>query len=392
MEYLTRLLIHATHNKDYRYHPLCKWLKLVNLSFADDLILFCNGSLRSIQILHDGFTKFSQDSGLLANLSKSHIYFGGITSEEKKIILDCDNIEEGSFPLKYLGVPLRPTKWKVEDCIRIYWMSIFLLSQSVIHEIDRLCRNFLRGAKGNRSKLHLSSWDQWIDDLYLKGQSFWEYNLKADVSWYWRKLTKLKDFLSLDDLEASVLKGKLNVSILYNQLLQQDKISFAKVVWCRFFVLKHIFILWQLVHGHLLTWDNLMLCHVQMASTLCPVCESAVETHAHLFFYCIFSQKVMQRIRSWLGSAIWPTKFSDWLFWKDGRPKGILQRIAATTLAAAVYYIWLNRSSCIFYHFTLSVQKIDFLIKSCLKARMFSIVRQKIQVQEKLMFEFIQNL
>ena len=116
MEYLTRLLIQASHNKDFRFHPLCKWLKLVNLCFADDLIIFCKGSLRFVQILHDGFTNFSQASGLSANLTKSHIYFGGVIFEDKKSILDCVNIEEGSFLLKYLGVPLRPTKWKADDC------------------------------------------------------------------------------------------------------------------------------------------------------------------------------------------------------------------------------------------------------------------------------------
>ncbi|XP_062113702.1 uncharacterized protein LOC133824742 [Humulus lupulus] len=194
MEYLTRLLSLATHNKEFRLHPMCKSVHLVNLCFADDFILFSKGNLRSIQILFDGFAKFSQDSGLSANLTKSKVYFGGISAEDKKIILNYVNIEEGSFPLKYLGVTLRPTKWKATDCgviikkiqnrlhtwssrhlsfagrtqlihsillgIRKYWMSIFLLPQSVIHEIDRLCRNFLWGAKGNRTRIHCSSWEQ----------------------------------------------------------------------------------------------------------------------------------------------------------------------------------------------------------------------------------------
>ncbi|XP_062080593.1 uncharacterized protein LOC133785361 [Humulus lupulus] len=311
MEYLTRLLSHATHNKEFRFHPLCKSLHLVNLCFVDDLILFCKGNLRSIQILSDGFTKFSKDSGLFANLTKSQVYFGGISSEDKKSILTYVNIEEG---------------------IRMYWMNIFLLPQSVIHEIDRLCQKFLWGAKGNLNKLHCSSWDQ------------------------------------------------------------RDSITYAKVVWCKLSVSKHRFILWQTVLGHLLTRDNLLHCHVPMASSLGPVCKSVDESHAHLFFECIFSQKVLKHIRRWLGPALWPDKDTEWILWMDGKPKGMLRRIAADSLAAEVYFIWINRNSCIFDHCSLYVQRIDCMIKLCLKARLFSIMRLNLQVKEKLILEFFRNL
>ncbi|XP_062080565.1 uncharacterized protein LOC133785332 [Humulus lupulus] len=287
--------------------------EFVNLCFADDLIIFFKGSFRSVQLLHAGFTKFSQDSSLTMNLSKSHIYFGGVHSDEKKRIMECLNIEEGYFLLKYLGLFLRPTKWK---------------------EIDRLCRNFLWGAKGNRSKLHLSSWEQvylpksmggigfkegskwnatlmakyiwaistkqdslwvkWVETIYLKGKKFLLYSLQSNVSWYWRKLIKLRDAFSHDTLLASVTKGKLNTSILYNQMIHKEKASFAKVVWCKMSTPKHRFIIWQAVLGHLLTRDNLIKCHVQVDSSICPVCEMGIASHAHLFFDCSFSQKVMQ--------------------------------------------------------------------------------------------------
>ncbi|XP_062112716.1 uncharacterized protein LOC133823876 [Humulus lupulus] len=116
MEYLTRLLIQALHHKDFRFHPMCENLKLVSLCFADDLVMFCKGNIHLVQILQDGYSQFSHASGLTTNLAKSHVYFGGLKSKDKKNILDCLNIEEGSFPLKYLGIPLRPTKWKASDC------------------------------------------------------------------------------------------------------------------------------------------------------------------------------------------------------------------------------------------------------------------------------------
>ncbi|XP_062101035.1 uncharacterized protein LOC133806957 [Humulus lupulus] len=116
MEYLTRLLRLVSRHKDFRFHPMCKSLHLVNLFFVDDLILFCKGNLRSFQLLFDGFSRFSQNSGLIANLNKSQVFFGGISTEVKTSILSIVPIEEGTFPLKYLGVTLRPTKWKAADC------------------------------------------------------------------------------------------------------------------------------------------------------------------------------------------------------------------------------------------------------------------------------------
>ncbi|XP_062118319.1 uncharacterized protein LOC133831933 [Humulus lupulus] len=160
MEYLTRLLAHNTGKKGFGFHPLCKQLRLTNLCFADDLILFCKG----------------------------------VKDEAKLKILDLMQMDEGNFPLKYLGVHLRPTKWQAADCgvildklhknlnclasknlsfagraqlihsvllgIQNFWMSIFILPSKVTAAIDKCCRDFLWGSRGNRSKFHLPSWEK----------------------------------------------------------------------------------------------------------------------------------------------------------------------------------------------------------------------------------------
>ncbi|XP_062114173.1 uncharacterized protein LOC133825213 [Humulus lupulus] len=193
MDYLTRMFLKASKDKGFRFHPMCKSLNLVNLCSADDLLIFCKANPQSVQILHSALTEFSLTSGLSINLSKSRIYLGGLTDAAKEDVLNCTNLQEGSFPLKYLGVLLRPSKCKASDfeiilkkirlClnswasgnlsyasktqliqsvlmgIRNYWMNIFLLPQHVVRNIDRLCRNFLWGMKGTRSKFHLASWD-----------------------------------------------------------------------------------------------------------------------------------------------------------------------------------------------------------------------------------------
>ncbi|XP_062084837.1 uncharacterized protein LOC133790985 [Humulus lupulus] len=385
MEYLTRLLNQASHHKEFRYHPLCKNLQLVNLCFADDLILFCKGNLKSVQILFEGFLKFCRCSGLEANLSKSQVFFGGVAAEVRTEILRSVALGEGSFPLKYLGVSLRPKRWLIADYgeiikkiknrlhvwasrhlsfagrtqlifsvlqgIRNYWMNIFLLPISAVHEIDRLYRNFLWGEKNNRSKFHCSSWSQvclpkvlgglgfkegsiwnkvlmakylwalsskqdvlwvkWIDGVYLKGTSIWAYHLKSDVSWYWRKVCYLREIFSVNALESSATHGKLNLKLLYNNLLQKDPVGYAKAVWSSSSVPRHRFILWQSILGHLLTRDNLVRCQIEVNSMTCPVCERGEETHKHLFFYCVFSHRIWELIKSWIGPEIWPNQWDN---------------------------------------------------------------------------------
>ncbi|GJZ62659.1 hypothetical protein Tco_0618796, partial [Tanacetum coccineum] len=41
------------NNDDFKYHHGCKELKLVNLCFADDLMIFCHGDVTSAGVVND---------------------------------------------------------------------------------------------------------------------------------------------------------------------------------------------------------------------------------------------------------------------------------------------------------------------------------------------------
>uniref|UniRef100_A0A803PUN2 Reverse transcriptase n=1 Tax=Cannabis sativa TaxID=3483 RepID=A0A803PUN2_CANSA len=79
-------------------------------------MLFCKGDICSIRAVKEILDEFSATSGLTINTGKSQLYFGGVKEEGKQVMLSEMALPEGEFPLKYLGVPLRPTKWKAEDC------------------------------------------------------------------------------------------------------------------------------------------------------------------------------------------------------------------------------------------------------------------------------------
>ncbi|XP_062089600.1 uncharacterized protein LOC133796134 [Humulus lupulus] len=468
MDYLTRALHGAAKDKQFRFHLLCKTLNITNLCFADDLLIMCKAHLSSIQIMQQAFQEFSSAFGLNINQAKSSIYFGGITLAEKEKLLCLSKLREGQFPLKYLGVPLRPTKWKAMDCdiiiskirqrlhgwasrnlsyagrvqliqsvllgIRNFWMSIFLLPQKVIKEIDRICRGFLWGGNGVRSNFHLASWDlvcrpksygglgfkesvlwnkinlaryvwaisskqdslwvKWVNCIYLKGIRIWDYEIHQDTSWYWKKLIKVSKLLSETELTTAVCKGKLRLNSLYLNLISGSPSKGLKFIWCMLSMPKHRFILWQAYHQKFLTRDLLHHCNITISSHSCPVFEIEMESHAHLFFDCLFSRKVLQAVEKWLGNLIWPWQFQEWRCWLEEPSTVGLARFVAAILAASVYFIWKNRNNCWVNSCCSSVAQVNDLIRNSVQARVINLccMRKNLNLREKLMLNFFSNM
>ncbi|XP_062119079.1 uncharacterized protein LOC133832801 [Humulus lupulus] len=404
MEYLTRRLQLAAQSSTFRYHPMYKSLKILNLCFAGDLILFCKGTQSSVRVLKVALEEFSSATRLHVNPSKSHIYFGGVTAADRKTIAHEIQLTEGPFTLKYLGVPMRATKWKHEDCgiiiqkiklrlhtwvsrhlsyagriqlihsvlsgLQNYWMSIFVLPQSVVKEVEKLCRGFLWGLNGNRSKIHIASWKK-------------DYKLKSDSSWYWRKLCHLRGKFSQVEVRAAGLTGTFRASKLYNSSLCQQQVDYHQVVWCKMSLPKHRFLLWQVVNSHLLTRDIMIRFCIPLDSILCPVCGLYNESHTHLFFECYLSQKVTDLIFNWMGFRAWPFEFTGWTNWLASRRTEIIPSITYMILASVVYNLWRNRNRCIFYGFSWTADCIANDIKSIVHYKLFIVKNKKITLQEQ---------
>ncbi|XP_062114408.1 uncharacterized protein LOC133825493 [Humulus lupulus] len=449
MEYLTRCFLHAAIDSKFRYHPLCKSLKLINLCFADDLILLSKGSKQSIKVLKEVLDGFSISTGLL--------------SMEKREIIKDIGLAEGCFPLKYLGVPLRPTKWKAEDCgiiikkirlrlntwgsrhlsfagrvqlihsvllgLRNYWMSIFILPQSVSKEVEKLCRGFLWGMNGNRSRIHVASWEKvclpkpygglgfkegskwnqailakyiwaitekrdllwvkWVNNVNLKGVSIWSYDLKADTSWYWRKLCRLRLKFPISEILKAGSLGKFCSAVLYNSFLPPTQVSYRRAIWSSLNSPKHRFMLWQVVNSHLLTKDNMGKFHIVLDSSLCPVCGDQPESHHHLFFDCCLSRRVVELVFQWLGFRGWPLDFAGWLSWLSLKASGMVRRVSIAILAATCYNIWLNRNKCVFEGFSKSDSLIALDVKTIVTYRLFIVKKRKLSRQDR---DFIHRL
>ncbi|XP_075095348.1 uncharacterized protein LOC142173623 [Nicotiana tabacum] len=148
MEYLSRLLKGLTTTRDFRFHPKCAKLQIIQLGFTDDLLLFSRGDQPSIQLLLTYFQKFSQASCSVANMHEQ------------------------------------------EFCI-------FLLPKNILLLIERICRTFLWTCGVEVTKKALIAWEKLCipkaaGGLYLLNISKWNRAALCKMLW---NLCKKKDKL-----------------------------------------------------------------------------------------------------------------------------------------------------------------------------------------------------
>ncbi|GKC69120.1 RNA-directed DNA polymerase, eukaryota, reverse transcriptase zinc-binding domain protein [Tanacetum coccineum] len=164
-------------NKEFKYHFGCKNFKLTHVCFVDDLLMFCNGDVGSVNTLKEAIEDFRVVSGLMPNYNKSTIIFGSMSSEDKLSILEAVPFKVKKLPVRYLGVPLTSKRIGVNDCkilidkikgrvnnwknkclsyagrlqliasilesIHVYWASVFLLPLTVVKDINKILKGFL---------------------------------------------------------------------------------------------------------------------------------------------------------------------------------------------------------------------------------------------------------
>ncbi|XP_074315463.1 uncharacterized protein LOC141651662 [Silene latifolia] len=239
---------------------------------GDDLMIFSRGDLPSVTTVTHTLSKFAKLSGLQANPDKTNIYLGGVRDHVKKLILDATGYIEGSFPFRYLGVPLNAGKlnkemftdllaniqqslhhwsaYKLSYAGKIslintvifgleqFWCSTLLIPKGVIKLITKFCRNFLWNSVEGHIKLIWKSWIsccaphqeggfqikevlawnmsviyKWIWEIEKHSDNLWvtwnyEYNIKSGD--FWRQ--EIKSFHS---------ESWRNVLQVRDQLLQQ---------------------------------------------------------------------------------------------------------------------------------------------------------------------------
>ncbi|GJU63648.1 putative reverse transcriptase domain, reverse transcriptase zinc-binding domain protein [Tanacetum coccineum] len=188
MEVLTLMLNRkAREYGNFMYHRYCSKLNLINLCFADDLFLFAHGDVDSARVIMDTLGEFKDALGLAHGLPKSTDYFCNVLNHIKIDILNILPFEEGKLPVKYLGVPLVPSRLLYRDC------------KEIMEKLEQLMRGFLwcQGEmKKGKAKV---AWEV----AYLPKREgglgirrletlLWEIPIRGKLSWGWRKILQVR--------------------------------------------------------------------------------------------------------------------------------------------------------------------------------------------------------
>lgn len=174
MNVLSKLIDEAAEKRKFGYHPRCQNTNLTHLC-SDDLMVFADGTKRSLKGILELFNDFEKASGLKINLEKSTLYMAGITTQNQEDISALP-FDTGQLPVQYLGLPRtkrmtvsdfppliekirsRISSWmgrflsfegrlqliqSVISSLANFWLAAFRLPVSCLREIEKLCSAFL---------------------------------------------------------------------------------------------------------------------------------------------------------------------------------------------------------------------------------------------------------
>lgn len=223
MNVLSKMIDEAAVKGKIGYHPKCKNIDLTHLCFADDLMVFGDGTTRSIEEILRVFDAFDKMSGLKISLEKSTLFLAGVTTQKQEEIIHHLPFATGNLPIRYLGLPLLTKNMTVLDYLPLiekirkkigswtgrflsyagrlqliksvitsltnFWMAAFRLPSSCVKEIERLCSAFLwSGPDLNNRKEKVA----WVDICKPKQEgglgirSLKETNLVSCLKLIWR--------------------------------------------------------------------------------------------------------------------------------------------------------------------------------------------------------------
>ncbi|KAL0297680.1 UNVERIFIED_CONTAM: LINE-1 reverse transcriptase [Sesamum radiatum] len=180
-------------NASFQYHWKCKEQRLLNLCFADDVLLFCKADILSILVIKNTLCEFAELSGLKVNPHKSQIILSRAVQQDKQQMIDSLGFQEGFLPVKYLGVPLISSRLTIANCrplidklesriagwnhlnltfagraqlissvlstLHSYWASVFILPKGIIKILEAKMRKFLWQGSTGRGYAKVA-WDQ----------------------------------------------------------------------------------------------------------------------------------------------------------------------------------------------------------------------------------------
>ncbi|KAG7587002.1 Reverse transcriptase domain [Arabidopsis thaliana x Arabidopsis arenosa] len=176
MEVFSRLMSSCFSAGFIKFHPKTEELDISHLMFADDVMIFFDGSSSSLESISDTMGLFASWSGLKMNCEKTQLFVAGLDQNEASLFTNS-GFASGSLPIRYLGLPLMSRKLRVSEFSPLieklinkfrswavsslsyagrlqllnsviyglvnFWSSVFSLPKACIKKMESLCARFL---------------------------------------------------------------------------------------------------------------------------------------------------------------------------------------------------------------------------------------------------------
>ncbi|WVZ60403.1 hypothetical protein U9M48_010430 [Paspalum notatum var. saurae] len=193
------------------------------LQYTDDTIICLENDREKARNLKMLLYMYEMMSGLSINFNKSEIILVNGDPALEQEYAELFSCQVGTFPIKYLGVPVSPSRlhradwlslkekinkrldaWKsgtlsmagritlINACLTstpIYHMSMYLFHKTVIERIDRCRRKFLWQGGSGKKKYHLIKWNEVCKDKAQGGlgiKNLENLNISLLCKWWWK--------------------------------------------------------------------------------------------------------------------------------------------------------------------------------------------------------------
>ncbi|XP_074282633.1 uncharacterized protein LOC141607172 [Silene latifolia] len=266
-----------------------------------------------------------------------------------------------------------------------YWANIFVLPKGVLKKIEALCRNFLWDGSTEYLRVLLVSWEkvcvpkcegslgirdsyawnlaafcklswwiytkpgsfwvQWIHHVYMKGANWTEYTPKPDSSWSWKTISKVRLKFAAGFSNTGQwlpMPYGYSPSSGYQWIRKkQPLVTWDKLIWNSWCILKHNFIKWLIARDALRLKDKLLLLGVTVDAN-CFLCGNGCETHNRVFRHCCYTKQLIHLLSCKIRMHLPDTNLLEWVHSKPWAK--VKKRVIVAWIQALFYAIWLQRN------------------------------------------------
>ncbi|XP_074321344.1 uncharacterized protein LOC141657859 [Silene latifolia] len=265
-----------------------------------------------------------------------------------------------------------------------YWVNIFVIRKGVLNKVNSICRNYLWGGGTEFIRSPRVSWEKicspksegglglrdssvwniaamgkllwwiyynpdrvwvkWVNQVYLKGHFWDDYQPGIDISWGWKSVCKVKDKLASGYSNGQWLLDTKGYTIQsgYELLrLKFQTVTWHKQIWNPWCIPKRQFIAWLVAREALLLKERLLTLGVANDAD-CLLCGRGIENHIHLFQTCEYARKIFDELGKLLGVSLPATDLLQLI--EHEQHSQLKKGVLLCAVLAAYYHIWLQRN------------------------------------------------